>query len=77
MIELQTYHCMTPKQLTWLMCSVSVTPANELSLQELNQLIGIKLLTSGLLENFGPCSQFPGGRCPFCHTPPDAHAHRD
>jgi len=31
----------------------SVIPANKLSLQELNQLIGIKLQTSGFSENFG------------------------
>jgi len=31
---------------------VSVIPLNKLSLQELNQLIGIALLTSGLLEIF-------------------------
>jgi len=53
MSELQAHHCRTPEQWTWLLCSVSVIPANKPSLQELNQLIGIKLLTSNFLENFG------------------------
>jgi len=44
---------MKPEELTWLLCSVSVIPENKLSLQELHQLIGIKLLTSRFLENFG------------------------
>jgi len=30
-----------------------LTPANKLSLQEINQLIGIELVTSSFLENFG------------------------
>jgi len=41
---------------------VSVIAANKVSLQEINQLIGIKLLTSGFLENFGSFSTF----CPLC-----------
>jgi len=53
MSELQAHHCITPEQWTRLLCSVSVIPANKLSLQELNQFIGIKLLTSGYLEIFG------------------------
>jgi len=36
MSELQAQHCMTSEQGTWLLCSVSVIPANKLSLQELN-----------------------------------------
>ena len=36
MSELQARHCMAPEQGTWLLCSVSVLPANKLSLQELN-----------------------------------------
>jgi len=32
---------------------VGVIPEHKLSAQELNQLIGIKLLTSGFLENSG------------------------
>jgi len=49
---LQDHHIMTPKQRTWLMCSVSVTiiPENEPSLQEFNLLIGVPLLTSAFLE---------------------------
>jgi len=35
---------MTPEQRTWLKCSGSVIPANKLSMQDLNQLIGIELL---------------------------------
>jgi len=44
---------------------------NKVLLQEINQLIGIKLLTSSFLNIFGSLSQFPGGtnaRLP----PPDA-----
>jgi len=45
---------------------VSVVPANKLLLQEINQLIGIELLTSNFLESFGSQSQFPErGKCPF------------
>jgi len=44
--------------------SVNVIPANKLSLQELDQLMGIKLLTSVLLENFGSQPQFPQGEMP-------------
>jgi len=40
---------------------VSVLPAYKLSMQELNQLIGIKLLTSGLLENLVLSPNFQGG----------------
>jgi len=43
---------------------VSVITVNKLSLQEINQLIGIELLTSGFIENFDPWSQFPGGEMP-------------
>jgi len=53
MIELQVHHYMTPE------------PANKLSLQELNYLIVIKLLTSGF-KIFGSLTQFPGeGKCPL------------
>jgi len=53
MSELQAHHCMTPEHRAWLLCSVSVLPANKRSLQELNQLIGIELLPLHFLENFG------------------------
>ena len=45
---------MTPEleQLTWLLCRVSVLPANKLLLQDLNEIIGIKLLISRFQENF-------------------------
>jgi len=46
MSEPQAHHQMTPKLQTWLTCSVSVIPANKLSLQELNQVISITLLIS-------------------------------
>jgi len=36
MSELQAHHCMASKHRIWLLCSVSVIPANKLSLQELN-----------------------------------------
>jgi len=52
MSELQAQHCMTPEQWTWLLCSVSVVPANTLLFQEINQLIGIERLTSNFLESF-------------------------
>ena len=53
MIELQTHHCMGPDYWTWLLCSVTVIPANKLPMQELNQSFGIKLLTSDFLNIFG------------------------
>jgi len=49
MSELQAQHCLTPEQRTWLLRSVSAVPANKLLLQEINQLIGIELLTSNFL----------------------------
>jgi len=52
MSELQAQHYMTPEQWTWLLCRVSVVVANKLLLQEINQVIGIELLTSYFLQNF-------------------------
>jgi len=52
MNELQAQHYMTPEQWTWLLCRVSVVPANKLLLQEINQLIGIELVTSNFLKSF-------------------------
>jgi len=46
---------------TWLLWSVSVLSANKLSLQEVNQLIEIELLTSCFLENIGSSAQLPEG----------------
>jgi len=43
-----------------------VVLANKLSLQELNWLIRIKLLTTGFLENLGSYSQFSEWKCRFC-----------
>ena len=59
----QAHHCITPEQWTWLLYSVSVISANKLSLQELNQLIGIKLLTSDVLEILVLSPNFQGGKC--------------
>jgi len=52
---------MLPKQWTWLLCSVSVILAKKLSLQELTQLIRIKLLISRFPKNFAFSPQFPWG----------------
>jgi len=52
MSELQSHYCMLPKQWTWLLCSVSVISANKLSLQELTELIRIKLLILRFPEIF-------------------------
>jgi len=52
MSELRSCHCITPEQRTWLLRSVSVVPVNKLSMQELNQLIGIEPLTSNFPESF-------------------------
>jgi len=50
--------------------SVNVMSASKPSLQELNQLIGIKLLTSSFPEFFGSWSQFPGRvKFPFWQHP--------
>jgi len=65
--ELQAHHCMTTKQLNWLLCSVSVIPPNKLSLRELNQLIRIKLLISDFPEILVFSVNFQLGRCPFCN----------
>jgi len=53
MSELQAHHFITPEQWTWLLYTVAVKPANNLSLQEMNQLIEIEMLTSDFLQNFG------------------------
>jgi len=53
MNELQDHYCITPTQWCWFLCSVSAIPVNKLLLQELNQLIEIKMLTSDFLNIFG------------------------
>jgi len=53
MNELQDHYCITPRQWCWFLCSVSAIPVNKLLLQELNQLIEIKMLTSDFLNTFG------------------------
>jgi len=52
MSQMQAHHCMTPEQRTRFLCSVNVIQANQLFLQELNQLIESKLLTSGVFKIF-------------------------
>jgi len=52
MSELQDHLCMAPEQSIWLLCRVSVVPVNEQSMQEINQLVGIELLTSNFLESY-------------------------
>ena len=64
MTKLQTHHCMAPKEWTWLLSSVSFIPANKLWLQELNQLIGIKLLVLYKFLFLVPSSR--GDKCPCC-----------
>jgi len=57
---------MTPEQWTWLLCSVSVMLENKLTLQELNQLIGIKLLDFRFSRNLlVPRPNFQGGNARF------------
>jgi len=65
MSKLQVYHCITLEQRIWLLCSVSAIPVNKILLQELNQLIGIKILTSDFLEIFGSLSNFRGSNGQF------------
>ena len=57
--ELQVHHYTKPEQCTWLVCSVIVISANKLSVQELNQLIGINA-DDRFSGNFGSSSQFSG-----------------
>ena len=55
-------------------CAVCVLPASKLSLQELNQLIEIALLTSCFLENFDFRPNFQGrANARFAPPPADAH----
>jgi len=49
--ELQAHHWITLQLRTWLLCSVSFILAKKLSFQESNQLIGIKIPTSGFSRN--------------------------
>jgi len=55
---------MLSKRWIRLLCIVSVISANKLSLQELTQLIKIKLLISRFPEIFASCTQFSGGKMP-------------
>ena len=68
----QAHNCMLPKQWTCLLCSVSVISANKLSLQELTELIRIKLLISRSQKFLRPSPNFQGWECPFS-PPGDAH----
>jgi len=57
-----------------LRCAVwVVVPANKLSLQEINQLIGHELLTSSFLENLVLSPNFQGGENARFDHPGDAH----
>jgi len=49
--EPQVHQCMTLQLWTWLLCSASFIPVQKLLLQESNQLIGIKMSTSGFSRN--------------------------
>ena len=42
MREPQAHHCMAPWEWTWLLCSVLIISASKLTLQDVNQLMGIK-----------------------------------
>jgi len=65
---------MSLEQRTWLLCSVSVISANKLSLQDLTQLIRIKLLISRFPEIFVLSPDFQGGQMPVLPPhPADAH----
>ena len=52
-VDMQAHHCITPEQWSWILCSVSATPVNKVLLQKLNQVIGIKMLTSNFLDISG------------------------
>jgi len=56
---------MLPGQGTRVLCRVSVVSANKVSLQELPQLIRIKLMISRFLEILLLSPRFQGGKCPF------------
>ena len=73
MSELQAHQCITPEQWSWILCSVSAIPVNKVLLQESNQLIEIKMLTSDFLKFFNSYSQFPGSQMPVSPPPADAH----
>jgi len=51
---------------------MSTIPVNKILLQELNQLIGIKMLTSDFLKFVVLSPNFQGGKCRFSSTA-DAH----
>jgi len=54
---------------------MSAIPVNEMLLQELNQLTGIKMLTSDFLEIFSSSSHFLGGEGQMTRLSPPADAH--
>jgi len=76
MNDLEAHHCITPEQWTMLLCNVSFISASKLSVQELNQFTGIKLLTSSFLEIFDSCSKRPmEDNYPLAPSPSaDAHS---
>jgi len=61
------------------MCSVGVIPANQLPMQELgpDQLIRIKLVVSGFLENFSSIPISKGIKCPICPPLADTHEYEN
>ena len=74
MSELQAHHCLTLWPWTWLLCSVSFIAAKNLSLQESNQLIGIKMPTSVFSRNIWfliPISRVANARFTPCGRPCD------
>jgi len=69
--ELQTHHCMASKQCTWLLCCVCVIPANELSLQKLNQVIAFDFRFSRKFWFLIPISSWEAN----ARFPPPADVH--
>ena len=62
MSELQARHCMTPEQWTWLLCSVSVVPANKLIARRTGYHPALVQFLRGnfRFEAIGIYSAFPG-----------------
>jgi len=72
MSELQAHHCIIPEQWTCFLRSVSAIPVNKMLLQELDQLIGMKMLTSDF-RNICFLVQFLGEANSRLAPPADAH----
>jgi len=75
MTELQTHHCITPEQWSWLLCSVRATPVNNVLpvLQELNwsesrcwlQIFEHFMVLSPNFQGWGQQHVFPPLRTPM------------